>query len=92
GTLNVWSTCQFHYMLRNTLAGILGMPAESVRVIARDIGGGFGLKGVLHAEDVIVPLIARRLGRPLRWAETRMEHMTASNHSGNQANKVRVAA
>lgn len=92
GTLNVWSTCQFHYMLRNTLAGILELPAESVRVIARDIGGGFGLKGVLHAEDVIVPLIARRLGRPLRWAETRMEHMTASNHSGNQSNKVRVAA
>lgn len=92
GTLNIWSTCQFHYMVRNTVAGILGMPAESVRVIARDIGGGFGLKGVLHAEDVIVPLIAKRLGRPLRWAETRMEHMTASNHSGNQSNKVRVAA
>jgi carbon-monoxide dehydrogenase large subunit len=92
GTLNVWSTCQFHYMLRNTLAEILNKPAESVRVIARDIGGGFGLKGVLHAEDIIVPLIAHRLKRPLRWAETRMEHMTASNHSGNQTNKVRVAA
>jgi aerobic carbon-monoxide dehydrogenase large subunit len=92
GTLNVWSTCQFHYMLRNTLADILGMTAEHVRVIARDIGGGFGLKGVLHAEDVIVPLIAYRLRRPLRWAETRMEHMTASNHSGNQTNDVRIAA
>jgi carbon-monoxide dehydrogenase large subunit len=92
GTLNVWSTCQFLYMLRSTLAGILKKPVESVRVIARDIGGGFGLKGVLHAEDVIIPLIAYRMKRPVRWAETRMEHMTASNHSGNQANAVRVAA
>jgi carbon-monoxide dehydrogenase large subunit len=92
GTLNVWSTCQFLYMLRSTLAGILQRPTESVRVIARDIGGAFGLKGVLHAEDVIIPLIAYHMRRPVRWAETRMEHMTASNHSGNQANVVRVAA
>lgn len=92
GTLNVWSTCQFPYMLRNTLAGILDKPAETVRVIARDVGGGFGLKGVLYAEDLIVPLIAYRLGRPLRWTETRSEHMTASNHSGHQAHDVRVAA
>lgn len=92
GTLNVWSTCQFHYMLRSAIAGILKMPAEAVRVMARDIGGGFGLKGVLHAEDVIIPLIAYRLKRPLRWAETRMEHMTASNHSGRQVHDVRIAA
>jgi len=92
GTLNVWSTCQFLYMLRGTLAGILKKPAESVRVIARDIGGGFGLKGVLHAEDIIIPLIAYRLKRPVHWVETRIEHMAASNHSGNQTNDVRVAA
>jgi carbon-monoxide dehydrogenase large subunit len=91
-TLNVWSTIQFHYMLRDTIANILGLPSENVRVVARDIGGGFGLKGVLHAEDVIVPLIARRLGRPLRWIETRSEHMTACNHSGRQIAEVRVAA
>ncbi len=92
GTLNVWSTCQFLYLLRDTLASILKMPAESVRIIARDIGGGFGLKGVLHAEDIIIPLIAYRLRRPIRWVETRTEHMAASNHSGNQANDVRIAA
>jgi len=91
-TLNVWSTIQFHYMLRDTIANILELPSENVRVLARDIGGSFGLKGVLHAEDVIVPLIARRLGRPLRWIETRSEHMIACNHSGRQISKVRVAA
>jgi carbon-monoxide dehydrogenase large subunit len=91
-TLNVWSTIQFHYMLRDTIANILGIPAEKVRVLARDIGGGFGLKGVLHPEDVIVPLLARRLGRPLRWVETRSEHMIACNHSGRQISNVRVAA
>jgi aerobic carbon-monoxide dehydrogenase large subunit len=92
GTLNVWSTCQFHYMLRETLAGIIDQPADRVRVIARDIGGGFGLKGVLHAEDVIIPLIAYRLKRAIRWVETRSEHMMASNHSGHQINDVRIAA
>jgi carbon-monoxide dehydrogenase large subunit len=91
-TLNVWSTTQFMYMLRNTLAGILNKPAEAIRIMARDVGGGFGLKGVLHAEDVIVPLIANRLKRAIRWVETRSEHMTASNHSGNQTNFIRVAA
>jgi aerobic carbon-monoxide dehydrogenase large subunit len=92
GTLNVWSTCQFPYMLRDTLASILGRPAESVRILARDIGGGFGLKGVLNAEDVIIPLIAFRLQRPVRWVETRSEHMVASNHSGAQAHDVCLAA
>ena len=91
-TLNVWSTCQFPYMLRGSLARILGFAEDNVRVIARDIGGGFGLKGVLYAEDIIVPLIAYRLQRPVRWGESRMEHMTASNHSGAQITDVRLAA
>ncbi len=92
GTLNIWTTGQFPYMTRGTVAGILGLPEDQVRVIARDIGGGFGLKGVLYAEDVIIPVLAYHLRRPIRWAETRNEHMISSNHSGNQAHDVRIAA
>ena len=91
-SLNIWSTGQFPYMMRNTIAGVLGLPNDQVRVIARDVGGGFGLKGVLYAEDVIIPVLAYHLRRPIRWAETRNEHMISANHSGNQAHDVRIAA
>lgn len=92
GTLNVWSTGQFPYMMRNTIASVLGLSNDEVRVIARDVGGGFGLKGVLYAEDVIVSVLAYYLRSPIRWAETRNEHMISANHSGAQAHDVRVAA
>lgn len=92
GALNIWTTGQFPYMTRSTVAGVLGLPEDLVRVIARDVGGGFGLKGVLYAEDVIISVLAYHLRNPIRWAETRSEHMTSANHSGNQAHDVRVAA
>lgn len=91
-TLNIWSTGQFPYMARNTIAGVLGIPNDQVRVIARDVGGGFGLKGVLYAEDVIIAVLAYHMRRPIRWAETRNEHMISANHSGHQAHDVRIAA
>lgn len=91
-TLNVWSTTQLPYLLRKSIAQMLALPAENVRVMGRDVGGSFGLKGALYPEDMIVPLIAYKLGRPVRWAETRSEHMVASNHSGTQVHEVRVAA
>ncbi len=91
-TLNIWTTGQFPYMTRGTVAGVLGLSEEQVRVLARDVGGGFGLKGVLYAEDVIIPVLAYHLRRPIRWAETRNEHMISSNHCGNQAHDVRIAA
>jgi aerobic carbon-monoxide dehydrogenase large subunit len=92
GTLNVWTTGQFHFALRNTIAKTLDVRQESVRVIARDVGGGFGPKGPTYAEDVIAAIIAYRMKIPVRWAETRMEHLASSNQSGNQANDVRIAA
>ena len=92
GSLDVWSTSQQYYAVRDIIARVLALPREAVRVLARDVGGGFGLKGLLHPEDVIVPILAYRLGRPVRWAETRSEHMIASNQSGVTVHDVRVAA
>lgn len=91
-TLNIWSTCQLPYLQRQCVARMLGLPYESVRVMGRDIGGSFGLKGILYPEDLIIPLVAFRMQRPIRWMETRMEHMLASNHSGTQVHNVKVAA
>jgi carbon-monoxide dehydrogenase large subunit len=92
GSLDVWSTSQQYYVVRDIIAGVLRLPQERVRVLARDVGGGFGLKGLLHPEDIIIPILAYRLRRPMRWAETRSEHMIASNQSGDTVHDVRVAA
>ena len=92
GTLNMWTTGQFPFDVRNTVSRTLGIRLESVRVIARDVGGGFGPKGPTSAEDVLIAICAYHLKRPVRWAETRMEHLASSNHSGNQSNIVRIAA
>jgi carbon-monoxide dehydrogenase large subunit len=91
-TLDVWSTSQQYYVVRDVIARILGLPREHVRVMARDVGGGFGLKGLLHPEDIIVPILAHHLRRSLRWVESRSEHMLASNQSGVTVHDVRVAA
>jgi carbon-monoxide dehydrogenase large subunit len=92
GVLDVWSTSQQYYLVRDSIAQLLKLPNQSVQVAARDVGGGFGLKGTLHPEDIIIPILAYRLKRPVRWSETRTEHMTASHHSGEQVHDVRVAA
>ncbi len=93
GTLSLWSTSQYPYMVRDCVARSLALSPEHVRVRARDIGGGFGLKGApLYPEDVLVPIVAHKLGCPVRWSETRSEHMTSSNQSGHQVHDVRVAA
>ncbi|MBV8166946.1 MAG: xanthine dehydrogenase family protein [Alphaproteobacteria bacterium] len=92
GTLNVWSTSQQYYAVRDIICGILGLEHDAVRVMARDVGGGFGLKGLLHPEDFIVPVLAHALQRPVCWIETRSEHMLASNQSGIRTHVVRVAA
>ena len=92
GVLNVWSTSQQYYLVRDSIAQLLKLPYESVQVVARDVGGGFGLKGTLHPEDIVVPVLAYKLKRPLRWAETRSEHMVAAHHSGDQVHDIRVAA
>lgn len=91
-TLNVWTTCHLFYMVRDALANLLKLPRHQVRVMSRDNGGSFGLKGVLYPEDLIVAVLAVRLGKPLRWSETRLEHMTAANHSGVEVHDVKVGA
>ena len=76
--LVVTSATQLPHIVRTGLAECLGLDQASVRVIAPDVGGGFGYKGILAPEEVCVAWLARRLERPVRWLEDRREHLTAN--------------
>jgi carbon-monoxide dehydrogenase large subunit len=77
GQLIVTSSTQQSHIVRTGLAECLGVDEGQVRVIAPDVGGGFGYKGILLAEEVALSWGARKLGRPLRWLEDRRENLTA---------------
>lgn len=84
GTLTVWSSNQVPHTLRSSLAALLGMSESRLRVIAPDVGGGFGAKLQVYPEELLVAWAARRLGRPIKWAEERRECMLALSHGRGQ--------
>jgi len=77
--LTLWISSQTPHQDKMVLGGLLGLEPESVRVVAPDVGGGFGAKGIA-VEDVLVGWAARATGRPIRWTETRSENMVAMHH------------
>ena len=79
GRLTVWTPSQAPHQDLLGIAGTLGLDAADVRVVSPDVGGGFGAK-LLGAEEVLLGWVARRLGRPVRWTETRSESMVALHH------------
>jgi len=91
-TLTIWAGHQAPYSVRSNVAGRLKLPAENVRVIVPDTGGGFGPKENVYTEDVLVPVLAFRLGRPVKWLQTRTEFMLSTHHSREQAHHARLAA
>ena len=68
------------------------MPEDKLRVVAPDVGGGFGAKLQVYGEEALVLALAKRLGRPVKWTETRSEHMTTSHHGRDQINYVTLGA
>lgn len=80
-SLTVWSSTQTHYAVRLNLAQLLQVPEQNVRVIAGDVGGGFGSKSRPYVEEIVVSYASRMIGRPVKWIEDRLEHMTATTHS-----------
>src|SRR4051794_36126256 len=84
GRLTHWASSQTPHATRDALAGALDVDAAQVRVIVPDVGGGFGPKGGAAVEDIIVAWLARELGRPVRWIETRSENMVALGHGRAQ--------
>jgi carbon-monoxide dehydrogenase large subunit len=83
GKLTCWVSTQTPHQDRDKLAAMLDVDVSRVRVLGLDVGGGFGGKGLL-VEDVLVAWLARRLGRPVRWTETRSEHMVAMGNGRGQ--------
>jgi aerobic carbon-monoxide dehydrogenase large subunit len=82
GKLTFWSGTQVPHIVRNMIAELLDLPEGNVRVIAPDVGGGFGVKSVLYPEDVALCLMARAMpGVPLKWVEDRSEHLMAASHA-----------
>jgi carbon-monoxide dehydrogenase large subunit len=90
GILTVWSSTQATHRVRTSIAAILGLAAEQVRVIAPDIGGAFGGKAQVYSEEILVPAVARRLRRPVKWVETRREHFLSACHDRDQLHEVRI--
>ena len=76
---------------RDLLAGMLGLDETLIRVHAIDAGGGFGVRGEFYPEDFLIPWLAARLGRPVKWAEDRAEHLMAVNHSRQQYHRIAAA-
>ena len=90
-TLTLWSSTQCPYLVRRSLADYLGENEESIRVIAPDVGGGFGPKAGFYPEEIIVPFLARFYGRPIKWIEDRHEHFVATTTQRDQQWDVEVA-
>ena len=88
--LVAYSSTQAPHGVRGKLAGLYGLELDQVRVIAPDVGGGFGAKINLQADEALLPWVSRRLGRPVRWAETRGESMISMPHGRAQAHTVEI--
>ncbi|MEM7250834.1 MAG: xanthine dehydrogenase family protein molybdopterin-binding subunit [Pseudomonadota bacterium] len=81
GTLTLWSTSQVVFWVRTQIARALNLAEEQVRVVAPDVGGGFGVKGHVYPEEILIAYLAMQLKRPVRWIERRTEHFLASTHA-----------
>jgi carbon-monoxide dehydrogenase large subunit len=90
GDLVLWTSHQNPYRVRDAVAAVLGLPAEEVRVRIPDVGGAFGPKGAVYAEEVLVAAAALRLGRPVKWVESRREDFMALGHDREQVHDVRI--
>jgi carbon-monoxide dehydrogenase large subunit len=88
----VWTSTQIPHLVRLVIATATGTPEHKVRVIAPDVGGGFGGKLQVTPEELIVFLVAKRIGKPVKYTETRSESMQATHHGRDQIQYLELAA
>jgi carbon-monoxide dehydrogenase large subunit len=88
----MWSSTQVPHILRVMAAMVTGIPEHKLRVVAPDVGGGFGGKLQVQPEEILMLLVARRLGKPVKWTETRSESLMASHHGRGQVQFVDIAS
>ena len=89
--VELYGAAKIPHVTRDLLARTLGRSTASVHLHEGHVGGGFGIRGELYPEDVLVSLAALRLGRPVKWIEDRREHLMAANHSRQQHHRIRAA-
>ena len=92
GDVTIWSATQTPHIQRFALQLVLGIPESKIRVIAPDVGGGFGSKLQVYPEDSLAIALARRLGRPVKWTEERSEAYTATIHGRDVVHELTFAA
>ena len=90
-SVTVWSATQIPHGVRDEVATFLGLPQSAVRVIAPEVGGGFGAKLSVYPEELLVPWAAMRLARPVKWVEDRSEHLQATTHGRDQIHDAELA-
>ncbi|HJQ22858.1 MAG TPA: xanthine dehydrogenase family protein molybdopterin-binding subunit [Blastocatellia bacterium] len=88
--LTLWSSTQIPHLLRTQIALMLGMPENKLRVITPEVGGGFGSKLNVYAEEALLGWISMQLGKPVKWIETRRENMQATIHGRGQVGTLEV--
>ncbi len=92
GSLTTWNATQVVHFVQQGLTSALGLPPHKIRVIAPDVGGGFGTKANGYPEDLLIPVAAIVCRRPVKWTEDRREHMMASAHARDQVHDIAIAA
>jgi carbon-monoxide dehydrogenase large subunit len=92
GELTIWSSTQIPHILRTLMALVMGIHEAKIRVIAPDVGGGFGSKLNFYAEEGIAVAVARRLGQPVKWIEERTEAYLATIHGRDVIQDMEIAA
>ncbi len=90
--VTLWSATQIPHVVRFAIAAFFGIPEQSIRVIAPDVGGGFGSKLQVTAEEVLAVLISRRIGKPVKWTESRSEGNMTGHHGRDQWQRIKIAA
>ncbi len=92
GEVTIWSSSQIPHIVKATLSGTIGVDENKLRIIAPDVGGGFGSKLNVYAEEAICGVVARKLGRPVKWTEERSENYLATIHGRDMVQEIELAA
>src|ERR1041384_2648056 len=90
-SLTMWSATANPHSLRGRIADVIDFPEGKIRVIAPDVGGSFGVKIQTYQEELLLPFLSRELGRPVKWCETRVEHMRNGRHGRDQIHYIEMA-
>jgi carbon-monoxide dehydrogenase large subunit len=88
----IWSTTQAPHGAQESLANVLGVAKEKLRVIAPEVGGGFGIKAPVYAEEIVATYLSRQMNRPVKWVATRSEDYLSTYHGRGQTDIIRLAA